>query len=404
MTIGIDPHTHFESAALPHDSSQFKLSVGIDCRMLQAEQRSGVQEYTEQLLAHMLSLDKNIQYVILFSSLTKRHPEYWWLYLDNVRVMHLRWPNAILFSLNRLLNWPKLDQKLGVDVFFSPHIFPAALDEDCRRVTTFHDLSFIRFPDFFSFRRRWWHSFQADAKKQCRHSDSVIAVSKSTRNDLVSIFDCDPEKIKVIYSGTHLTRPEEKELLEFKKRKKISEPYLLYIGTLEPRKNVDSIVKAFLILKEKKEFQNLKLILAGARGWLYNEIFKDFGDLAKSDVVFVDHIDDDERALYYAGAEVFIYPSHFEGFGFPVLEAMACGTPVVTSNTSSLPEVAGDSAILVDPNNVSMIAEAVASILTDSRLRSRLIKSANLRVQQFSWLSAAQKTLETIINRDKKVS
>ena len=374
------------------------MKIGIDCRMLQVKYRSGVQEYTEQLLAHLLPLRKDIQYVLLFSSLTKSMPQYWWLYLNNVKVKQLRWLNIILFSLNRYLNWPKLDRILRVDVFFSPHIFPVALSDNCQRVTTIHDLSFVRFPEYFSRRQRGWHSFQANPKKQCQLSNKIIAMSESTKNDLVLLYDSDPAKIEVIYSGTILKRPLEKEIEVFKKYHDLPDRYLFYLGTLEPRKNITGIIKAFTLLKQEKYFGNLDLILGGVSGWLYEDIFKLVENShIQSQIHLIDYISD-QREFYYSGAEVFLYPSHFEGFGLPVLEAMACGTPVVTSNRSSLPEVAGEAAILVDPNNVSMIADAIKSILTDSRLRSRLIKSGLARAQQFSWEVAAQKTLDIIVH------
>jgi len=225
---------------------------------------------------------------------------------------------------------------------------------------------------------------------QARFSEKIIAVSDSTKNDLINRYQINPSKIKVIYSGVSLKRPSEEEILKFKKEKKLPEKFILFLGTIEPRKNINGIIRAFSILKSKSGFNELKLVIAGSQGWLQEKI-------TGEDIIFTGKIDEEEKALFYSAASVFVYPSFFEGFGLPPLEAMVCGTPVVVSRNSSLPEVVGDAGILIDPYNPSDIANAIKEILTDAQLAKKLTKNGFIRSSQFSWQKTAEKTLEVLV-------
>ena len=374
--------------------------IGIDTRVLGAKSKSGIQEYTENLLVHLLPMDAKIKFKLFFSSWSGVLPDYDFLRLPNVEVRRFKTPNKILFPAARLFNVPKLDRWLdGIDVFFSPHFFISALSRQVRRVSTFHDLSYERFPEFFTARQRLWHQFEMEPARQARFSDKIIAVSESTRNDLAVKYFIDPAKIKVVYSGISpkIKKPAAGELEIFRRRENLPEKFVLFLGKLEPRKNAVGLLKAFNILKTFGGFDDVGLVLAGSRGWLCKDIFKEAAASSyRRQIIFKENISDGERNFYYGLASVFVYPSFFEGFGFPPLEAMACGTPVVVSNNSSLPEVVGDAGLLIDPYNVSDIAAAIRNLLDDRRLRENLIQKGLARSQQFSWQKCAEKTLEVL--------
>lgn len=376
--------------------------IGIDIRVLGNETKSGIEEYTENLLSHLLPIDSNVKFKLFFSSYRQKLKDYDWLNLPNVELKKYNFPNRFLFASSRFFDWPEIDRLIGgVDVFFSPHFFLTSLTSVCKRVTAIHDLSFIRFPEYFSWRKNFWHKFEMMPDWQSRLSDKIIAVSKATKNDLIEKYNIDSENIKVIYSGIsfHMKRPPEEELKLFKIKNSLPDNFILFLGKLEPRKNVIGLIKAFNILSKSGEFKNLHLIIAGAKGWLYKDILKEAEDsLFKDKIIFTGYVKDEERPFYYSLASVFVYPSFFEGFGFPPLEAMACGTPVIASNNSSLPEVVGKSAVLVDPRNLSDIAAAIKEVLTNPRLRSKLVKSGLDRANLFNWHKTAKETLECLLS------
>lgn len=371
--------------------------IGIDIRVLGSATKSGVEEYTENLLAHLLSLDKNIKFKLFHSSLRNDLKKYQWMNLPNVEVFSFRLPNKLLFTSSRLFNRPHIDKLIGgADVFFSPHFLLASLSPDCKRVTTFHDMSYSNFKEFFSWRRNLWHNFEMRPSWQGRHSDKIIAVSESTRNDLIQSYKLNPKKVAVVYSGVSnsIARPPENQLELFKKSNNLPEKFILFLGKLEPRKNIIGLIRAFNFLKTQNNFEDLGLVIVGSPGWLYKNIYREAeASEYKDKIIFKNYIKDEDRKFYYSLASVFVYPSFFEGFGFPPLEAMACGTPVVTSFNSSLPEVVGDGGILVDPNNLVDISMAVKSILVDPGLRKLLIKKGLERTQSFSWDRCARETL-----------
>ena len=374
--------------------------IGIDIRVLGNPVKSGVEEYTENLLARMLPLDSKIKFKLFYSAYKKKLPNFDWLHLPNVELFNFKFPNQFLFASTRFLNKPKTDQLIGgADVFFSPHFFLTSLAK-CKRVTTFHDLAFIHFPEFFNWRQNFWHHFEMMPKWQSRFSDKIIAVSESTKNDLVEKYNLDPNKIEVVYSGISplIKRPREAELENFKKEKKLPERFLLFLAKLEPRKNVVGIIKAFNLLKSNGNFKDLHLIIAGAKGWLCRELFREYSlSPFREQIIFTGQANDRERIFYYSLASVFVYPSFFEGFGFPPLEAMACGTPVVASNRSSLPEVVADCGLLANPYSIDEIANAIRNLLENESLRDKMAKRGLKRAGNFSWQKSAEKTLEVLV-------
>lgn len=376
--------------------------VGIDIRVLGSGTKSGVEEYTENLLAHLFLLDKNIKFKLFYSSFRNNLKKYEWMNFPNVEVFSLRFPNKLLFVSSRIFNRPCIDKLIGgADVFFSPHFLWASLSPECKRVTTFHDLSYVRFKEFFSWRRNIWHKFQIQSSLRANLKDKIIAVSQSTKKDLIEKYDTPLNGIRVIYSGISdsISRPPEDKLNLFKTENNLPDNFILFLGKLEPRKNITGLIKAFNLLKSQNNFENLSLIIVGSPGWLYKNIYREaeFSPY-RNNIIFKNYIKDEDRKFYYSLASVFVYPSFFEGFGFPPLEAMACGTPVIASFNSSLSEVVGEGGLLVDPYNVVDISMAVKNIITDPVLRELLIKKGIEKTRCFNWNKCAIETLDVIKN------
>ncbi len=377
--------------------------VGVDIRVLSGGEEGGIAQYTASLLPSLFQVDRSIKFKLFFNSFKVKKISYDWIAGKNVKLFKFNIPNRLLFASAKLFNRPFADKMMGgADVFFSPHFFLTPLSKDCKSVITFHDLSFIRYPEFFSWRKNFWHRFEMNPWKQAEEADRVIAVSRSTRNDLISIFGLNPDKIKTIYSGVSekfFNKPEATQVEAVKKKYGLPEKFLLFLGTVEPRKNVMGILKAFTHLVSNNLIpDDINLIVAGRLGWLYKEV-KTFYSKSpcKRLIKFIGYVDEKDKSSLYSLAKVFVYPSFFEGFGFPILEAMASRVPVITSKNSSLPEIIENSGVLIDPYNIGEIAQAMKTLISKSFLGQILSEEAFKRAKSFSWQNTAEKTLESLI-------
>jgi glycosyltransferase involved in cell wall biosynthesis len=379
-------------------------TIGIDIRMLARGNKTGIEEYTCQLLSRLLPLDASLRFKLFYSGWKKEVLEYPWLHLSQVELHELRVPNRLLDGSSRFLRFPPLDLLVGgVDKFFSPHIFLSATTPRTERIVTFHDLSFEKYPEFYSFQKNFWH-FSMAPRRQAARARKIIAVSDSTRQDLVDIYGVDPERIRVIYSGLAPAARRtvgEKEEEEVRRRYRLPADYVLYLGTLEPRKNIISLLQAFAQLKERGALRGsgCKLVIAGSRGWLYKDIFRTAQDLlCRDDIIFSGFIEEKYKPALYRMARAFVYPSFYEGFGFPPLEAMAQGTPVITSAISSMPEAVGDAALLFNPSAPQELQQALEQVLTDPSLARSLAERGKERASAFDWNRCAEETLEFILS------
>ncbi len=376
------------------------ITIGIDVRVLSTGRTSGIEEYTEQLLAHMVPLDSpDVQFKVLYGGrqpLTRRA----WMDAPNVSIHDTGMPNRALWLRTRLTGRPFFDAIVGgADVFFFPHFLLGALSPACRRVMTWHDLSYERMPHLLSWHRRRWHDLQMRPRAQARASDRIIAVSQSTADDLIQWYGIPPERVAVVYSGVDalLRRPSEQIIRKWCLSRDIDGPFVLALGTREPRKNLPALVVAWDALRRREGMHDLQLVIAGQSGWMEDELTKAIrATRAPGMVRLLDGISRDERPLILSAASVLAYPSLLEGFGFPPLEAMACGTPVVASATSSVAEVIGDAGLLVDPYRVDGLTTALESAVGDAGLRSRLVAKGYERVARFSWSDTARQTLQQI--------
>ena len=277
--------------------------------------------------------------------------------------------------------------------------FVSPLLQPCPTVVTVHDLSFALFPEFFRGANAAY--LRLFTRLSCRRAARIIAVSENTRADVVRLYGVPGERVKVVPHGVDarfFPRPAS-EVAEFKRAHSLPDHFILFVGTLEPRKNLVKLIKAFSNLKSRPsertggKLSNLKLVLAGGKGWYYDQIFAAVERLdVQDEVIWAGYVPAHDLALWYNSADVFAFPSRYEGFGMPLLEAMACGTPVVTSNASSLPEVAGDAALLAPPDSVGALADALARALTDADLRQTLRAKGLARAATFTWEETARRT------------
>jgi glycosyltransferase involved in cell wall biosynthesis len=282
------------------------------------------------------------------------------------------------------------------DLLFVPaHVLPIVHPR--RSVVTIHDLGYLYYPEAHRLLDRLY--LDLSTRYNARAATHLIADSSATKRDLIERYGTEPDKITVVYPGYDNTVfqlvQDEKAIGSVKARYGIAGDYALFVGTLQPRKNLIRLMEAFSNIQYP--ISNIQLVIAGKKGWLYREIFQQVEKLGlEGKVVFTGYVPGGDLPALLSGARLFVFPSLYEGFGLPVLEAMACGTPVVCSNVSSLPEVAGDAAILVDPLDVEGLAAALERVLGDEELRAELIERGFERVRKFSWERCARETLNVL--------
>ena len=388
------------------------MNIGVDLRCLMTKNKTGVGEYTTELLSSVFDLDKTNQYFLFYNSakdVTTLMPKWTG---QNIHYVHTRWPNKLLNFCLLILKRPRLDKMaiencklkiVNLDAWFSPNLNFSVLSPKTNSILTVHDLSFEFFPEFFTPRQRLWHKI-IGPKKQCEHANIILTPSENTKRDIVNYYKIDSNKIKVIYPGLssifyHLS-PIFPELEEKKKQTKIKynlpDNFILFLGTIEPRKNILGLIEAF-----EKSYSSLplpySLVIAGAPGWNNKKIYERAATSPlKERIKFIGYVESEDKPALYASASLFVYPSFYEGFGFPALEALASGVPVITTNRSSLPEITGPSAYLVNARYPGQLSEAITKLLTDQNLRERQIKNGLVQAEKFKWKKAAGEFLEVI--------
>jgi glycosyltransferase involved in cell wall biosynthesis len=303
-----------------------------------------------------------------------------------LRLMASRWPTR--HPVQRIV-WEQLAlpgelRRLRADVFHSPvNVLPARVP--CASVVTIHDLAFLHYPQYFRRARRMYQRRFTSAS--ARLATLVVADSQSTQRDLAAFFHVPAERVRVIYPAIDADfQPvgDPRVLDAFRARHNLPADYLLYLGTLEPRKNLLTLVEAYARLRARADHVP-PLVLAGAKGWYYESLFERVRSLRMQEhITFAGYVAREEQPLWYAGARLFVYPSVFEGFGLPVAEALACGTPTITSNVSSLPEAGGPVALQVDPTDPEAMAHAMLGALADPHLRQRTLREGPQWTRRFS--------------------
>jgi glycosyltransferase involved in cell wall biosynthesis len=367
------------------------MRIGIDARSV-LKQRTGVGAYTYNLIQNLSCLDRENRYVLFYShhkNLASHIPK---IENPNFENRFFRIPNKLLNLSWGTIKLPKIDWLVGkVDLYHSPNYNLNILARG-KSVMTIHDLNFLAYPQFTISSGRWHYAFKI--KSYARKADAVIADSFSTKNEIIKYLKIPEDKIRVIHlgcAGAFQPLPDNERSGKTNEKFKIEGDYILYVGTLEPRKNLQGLIQAYAQCRAKNDFL---LVLAGGKGWKYEHIFSLVDKLRLQDrVIFTGYVEEVDLLPLYQGASLFVYPSLYEGFGLPPLEAMACGLPVVVSNTTSLPEVVGDAGVYVDPNDIGQISDAIDTVLSDAELRRTLIRQGLERAKLFSWEKTAKETL-----------
>jgi glycosyltransferase involved in cell wall biosynthesis len=290
---------------------------------------------------------------------------------------------GILFSSN--MNHEK------IDLIHNPDQIPFFSKK--KNIATVFDLTPIIFPKEHNRKRELITRYILPL--YLRNTNKIITISQNTKIDIIKYFKIPEEKIKVIHlaANENYVPIDKYESTKIAKKYGVNNKFIIYVGTLEPRKNIPNLLKSYNILKNYGI--NHKLIITGKKGWKYKEIFETIEKLKlQNDVIFTGYVPDEDLPGLYNAADLFVYPSLYEGFGLPPLEAMQCGTPVITSNTSSLPEVVGDAGIMVDPYDIDGLASKMYEVLTNEDLRNNMSKKGIERAKLFSWKKCAEEHLK----------
>lgn len=324
----------------------------------------------------------------------------------NVHYVPTRWPHKLLNVLTALTGAPKLDRLVAnqtgvrLDCFFSPNLHFTALTKNIPHILMVHDLTFHLFKNYYTPRQRLWHRLVAP-KTQCQKAKIIIVPSANTKRDIVEYYQIDQKKITVLSPGlnSQFKIMNNEQLTTNKTKIKYSLPdnYILFLGTIEPRKNILGLITAFeqfTTTTYQLQAITYSLVIAGAPGWKNHAILKRIHrSPVKDKIKLIGYVDPADKPALYRGASLFIYPSFYEGFGFPALEAMAAGVPVITSNRSSLPEVTSSAAYLINPHRPDEIAEGMKYLLNNQTAREQAIKKGLERAKTFSWERTAKDAL-----------
>lgn len=358
-------------------------------------QGAGVGRFVRSLVAALLEIDRANSYTLLYPRTGRNSPP----------PVLPQFPNAtgqpLLFS-ERVLNllWYKLGVPLPVDAmsgYADIFHFPDFTLPPVRRgatVLTVHDLSFLLVPECAEAGLR--AHLEKVVPASVRQADFVTADSENTRNELTTLLDVPPERVAVVHGGVdERFRPitDEDALERMRKKYGLYFPFMLYVGTIEPRKNISRLLRAYTQYRAEHKGRH-RLVMAGGLGWLYEDVLREIDELsAEHEIIYLGRVPDGDLPYLYTLSDLFVYPSLYEGFGLPPLEAMACGRPVLCSNTSSLPEVVGEAGVLTSPYDVEGLARAMAELLDDPKRRQALGARGIERAGIFTWKNSAARLL-----------
>lgn len=371
--------------------SDTTVRIGINARYLQ-RRMSGIERYIMELLISLPKIDKERHYVFFFNKdiAVPKIPT-----TQNVSLHVSTFPTA-----NRALRlfWEHIAlyyelKKQNITIFHGPAFFtPLWKPKGCKYVITVHDITFKKYSEGFTLATRLYYT--ALFPRSLHLADVIITDSISTKNDLIESYGINSEKIQVVYLGISEEFLKKVHSVDPKKviaKYNLPEKYFLFTGVLSPRKNLLTILDAFKAIKEK--YKAYKLVIVGRPGWLYQEIFEKVTALSlNNDVLFIDYVPEHELPFFYRNATIFLFPSLYEGFGLPILEAMASGCAVITSNVSSMPEVAGDAALYVNPTKKEELIHAMKTIINNKDVQRQLQKKGFSQIKKFSWEKTARET------------
>ena len=360
-------------------------NIGIDIRKLKDY---GIGTYIENLISQFSRLDSENQYILFFRSQDiKELPPLG-------KNFHPVVDSSGNYSLREHLSLPRKAKRLILDLYFSPH-YVLPLFTPCRAIVTIHDVIHLLFPENLPRKGAYYYARFMIGRALAK-AEKVVAVSRHSRADIQRLFPGYATRIEVIHNGIDphfLRQPSEDELLRVKGKFQIDHPFILFVGNLKPHKNLTNLLKAFSLLRGRRE-RDLNLVIVGVERDKSPQLRETIDRLSLHQAVrFLGYVDKDELCCLYHLAELLAFPSFYEGFGLPPLEAMACGTPVLASQLSSLPEVLGDAALMVNPYQVEEIAEGIQQLIENAPLRKELIRRGLQQVKRYSWEEAARRYL-----------
>jgi glycosyltransferase involved in cell wall biosynthesis len=370
------------------------MRIGVNTRLLLKGKLEGIGWFTYQTLERIVRDHPEHEFVFFFD----RPYDPLFIFGPNVTpvVVHPQARHPVLFYVWFEWSIPFMLKKYKIDLFLSPDSY-MSLNTKVPTCLVIHDLAFEHYPEHFvlSHRMYWRHYSPLFAKKARR----IATVSTFSKDDICKRYGIPPEKIDVVYNGAH----DEYKPLDNATREEIKRQYadgceyFVFAGALHPRKNIVNLLKAFVIFK-KRQPTNMKLVIAGRPAWKYEEVEQMQAEMPfKEDVKWVGYMNVDKLSQVIGGAYALVYASLFEGFGIPILEALQCDVPAIVSNTSSMPEVAGDAALLVDPTDPQDIADKMHQIYKDEALRSKLIVNARVQRKKFDWQGSAERLWQSMM-------
>lgn len=369
------------------------MRIGIDCRTILNPglgEGAGVGHYTYSLVKHLIVNDPDNTYVLFFDNKMQDVEEF---VRPNVVIRHFaffQYKKFLPFTYSHMLITAML-LKEKLDVFHAPaNVLPLTYPK--KSVITIHDLAIYKNPAWFPTQI---FSTRLLVPQSLRKADHIIAVSESTKHDLKEIFGVNPRKVSVVYEApfTDLLNLKDKNV-DVLKKFRLTQPYILYIGSIDARKNLETLLEAYSILMKNPATRDVQIVFAGGKGHRHEAVLDRITQLRSSKMIrYVGYVTHNEKVALMKKAAVFAFPSLYEGFGLPVLDAMKLGVPVITSNTSSLPEVAGEAAIMVDPDDPKGLAKALQKVLTNPQVAGNMIKRGYIHAQNFDWDQAALQTL-----------
>jgi glycosyltransferase involved in cell wall biosynthesis len=371
--------------------------IAIDARPAIGPNKTGVGYYAWHLIRLLPQVDPGTTYVAWYLDIRgalgrPRRPRFFERAAPNLVDRRMLIPSRWFDPLAMRYRVPRIEWLVRSDVFFAPNFVPPPT-RTRRLVLTVHDLAFKLYPGTSSMATPRWMSRLNESLKQ---ASRVIVVSEQTRQDLLDLYPVEAGRVSVVPLGvdTELYRPASQgAVAAVRRRYGIEGPYVLSLTAIEPRKNLPAVIRAYSLLDD--DVRPL-LVIAGPAFSQNPEILRpaleELSAPVRGGVLLTGYVSEEEKAALLSGAEALVYPSLYEGFGLPVIEAMACGTPVLTSNVSALPETAGDAALLVDPRDVEAIADGMRSLLTDREIRRELRVAGMARASRFPWIETARRT------------
>ena len=366
------------------------MKIAVHGSHLCQEREDGNQTYILNLFRAIREIDKDNQYVFYYNKPSSKKVEAP-NFEHKVQQAPFMWTQRV---------FPFLLRKDKPDVLFMPiQMLPFLKAKKQKSVVTIHDLAFLLYPETFPAKDAFLHKLYV--REAITKADHLIAITEATKQDIVKFYNIDSAKITVVYHGVDkerfrlMKKGEEYLVNEVKAKYGITKPYLLYIGNVQPRKNIQGLIKAYQKLRANTS-HNYQLVIAGAKAWLVEDVMKEIGEDYREDIIFTGRFADSELTPLLWGADTFVLPSFYEGFGLPILEAMACGVPTLVSNTPSLVEVGGEASLSFDPHNIDDIAKVLDNVISNPKLRQEMRNLGLKRVEDFSWEKCAQKTIDVI--------